>query len=1013
VSSNSTSGKPASASEPTPLPPTTFSEHFDFEKREKELYALWEEEGSFSFDYAKPSANLTPNEQAFVLCMPPPNANGELHLGHAYGYSVMDAMGRFNRAQGRRVLLLPGKDHAGIQTQVVFENKLRAEGKDTSQMSREALFDACYAFCMDRSTYMRVQEKQLGLSADWKREFFTLDPRLTKVIYETFTKLWNDGLIYKGKRIVNWSVLSGTAISDVEVERKEVDGTLTYIRYPFASKPGESRTRNIPLSEGAQIHQGANGVSLVLSANGFAPGDILTLASVTEGEEPKRIVCFESTTVSGAATMKKLTDELSVPDEMGQLKAALEAFLSRGGGAISKCVRFFEVTEGLVTATTRPETMLGDTALAVHPKDPRYAHVVGSQVKVPLIGRMIPIVADERAEMGFGTGVIKVTPAHDFVDFDIGITHKLEVVQVIGTDGLMTSEAGSYAGLEAKKCRAQVVKDLESEGRVLQIEKIKHKVPIAERSKDIIEPLISEQWFIAVDAPGKSLKEKALKLVEAGKIQIHPPHFRKEFEHWLKGLRDWNISRQLWWGHRLPVWYKTAADGKEEIFVGSEAPKGDEWRQETDTFDTWFSSGQWAFSTLAGCGEVDLATGASPRGAFPSQCMTMGRDILFFWACRMLLLTAYRMSEVPWQSIYFTGLIRDEQGNKMSKSKGNGVEPGVMIAKYGADALRLALLFGTTPGNDVNMGETKIAGYSKFINKLWNAGKLLEMRVLGAVTGPLAAPTELKSDAASWIVQEVIKLRKQVRHLMSTYQSGQALTELYGATWDTFCDWYLEIAKILSRDENPELTKELQWAAQYSFGSIVEMLHPFIPYITEELCQKLPGLVAGNSVCGGVWRADYVFTVGKQGVATGAPIAEVIEIVKAIRSSKAVLGNLGSGIPVALTGGALTPEAATLVQELARVKLVKAQEIPAQRSVKKAFSLGVLTFDHPDREGFAQKLKKEAESLKETVQRLEQRLGSDFAARARPDIVQAEREKLATAQKTLQHLTVELEALGG
>jgi valyl-tRNA synthetase len=1011
------SSKPASDSHPqesTPLPPTTFSEHFEFGKREPELYALWEKGGSFSFDYAKPSPKLPLNEQAFVLCMPPPNANGELHLGHSYGYSIMDTLGRYYRAQGRRVLLLPGKDHAGIQTQVVFENKLRAEGKDLTKMTREELYDACYAFCMDRSNYMRAQEKQLGVSADWKREFFTLDPRLTKVIYETFTKLWNDGLIYKGKRIVNWSVLSGTAISDVEVERKEVEGTLTYIRYPFVSKPGSPRTKPAALSSEAQIHQGPNGVSLVLSSKEYGAGDILTIPAAKEGEEDKRLVCVEALHVSAqTTTLKKLCEELSVPDELGQLKTALDAFLAAGGGAISKCVSYFEVTEDMITATTRPETMLGDTALAVHPKDPRYAHVVGTQVQVPLIGRKIPIVADERAEMGFGTGVIKVTPAHDFVDFDIGATHKLPVVQVIGPDGKMTDEAGRFVGLEAKKCRAQVVADLEAEGRVLRIEKIKHKVPIAERSKDIIEPLISEQWFIAVDAPGKSLKEKALALVEAGKIQIHPPHFRKEFEHWLKSLRDWNISRQLWWGHRLPVWYKTGADGKEELFVGSEAPKGEGWRQETDTFDTWFSSGQWAFSTLAGCGEVDLATGASPRGAFPSQCMQMGRDILFFWACRMLLLTAYRMSEVPWQSIYFTGLIRDEQGQKMSKSKGNGVEPGVMIAKYGADALRLALLFGTTPGNDVNMGEGKIGGYSKFVNKLWNAGKLLEMRVLGGVSGQLPTPPKLTSDAARWIVDETNKLRKQVRHLMNTYQLGQALTELYSATWDTFCDWYLEIAKVLSKDENSPQRGELQWAAQYSFGSIVEMLHPFIPYITEELCQKLPGLVAGTTVCGSEWHADYVFSDAKGAAAPGAPIAEVVEIVKAIRSSKAVLGGLGSGIPVALTGGSLSAEGELLVQELGRIRLVKPQEIPAERSVKKAFSLGVLTFDHPDREGFAQKLKKEAENLKATIERLESRLNSDFAARARPDVVQGERDKLATAQKTLQHLSAELEALGG
>jgi valyl-tRNA synthetase len=365
------------------------------------------------------------------------------------------------------------------------------------------------------------------------------------------------------------------------------------------------------------------------------------------------------------------------------------------------------------------------------------------------------------------------------------------------------------------------------------------------------------------------------------------------------------------------------------------------------------------------------------------------------------------MNEVPWKSIYFTGLIRDENGQKMSKSKGNGIEPGSVIEKYGSDALRMALLFGTTPGNDVNMGEGKIGGYSKFINKLWNAAKLLQMRVLGDVTEVLPEPKNLSSDAAAWIVSEVSKQRAHVKHLMNTYQLGQALGELYSFTWDIYCDWYLEVAKVLSRDEDLAAKQELRWAAQYSFGSLLEMLHPFLPYITEDIYQKMPGLGESTLLGAAAWRKDSSHHDERPGM------LHVIEIVKAIRSSKVALGGLGGGIPVAINSDPLTSEGVVLVQELARVRIVDSGQIPSERSVVKAFSRGVLTFDHPDRAGFAAKLQKEAEALKQNIDRLEGRLNSDFASRAKPEVVQAERDKLAQAIQTFARIADELKTLGG
>jgi valyl-tRNA synthetase len=994
---------------------TTFTEHFDHQAREEALYQLWEKAEVFS--YAPSSSGQPSEKESFVICMPPPNANGELHLGHSYGYSIMDAFGRFFRAQGRPVLLLPGKDHAGIQTQVVFENRLRAQGIDPSTRSREQLYDDCYAFCMDRAQYMRAQEKQLGLSADWAREFFTLDPRLSDVVFETFVRLWNDGLIYRGRRIVNWSVLSGTAISDVEVERKEVDGTLTYIRYPFVKKPLLPERPLVTLAPESRLLKIDAGRWLVCAAQRIPRGAVLAEqveAESGQSPHPRLIAVFESE-IAKDANVKQLREALKIPEDPPEALELLSQQCARGAGYATVLVIDFDPRDGLVTATTRPETMLGDTALAVHPIDPRYSHVVGMEVEVPLIRRRVKVIADDRVEIGFGAGVVKVTPAHDFLDFDIGETHALEVVQVIGTDGRMTSDAGPYAGLGVKECRSQVVKDLEALGLVEKVEKIKHKVPIAERSKDVIEPLISEQWFVKVDDPKVNLKAKALALLEEGRIEIHPPHFRKEFDHWLKNLRDWNISRQLWWGHRIPVWYRDQG-GAREVRVAIERPAGDGWIQETDTFDTWFSSGQWAYSTLQACGELDMHAGKSPHGAFPSQCMVMGRDILFFWACRMLLLTAYRMGEVPWKTIYFTGLIRDEHGQKMSKSKGNGIEPGAIIEKFGADALRLGLLFGTTPGNDVNMGEGKIAGYSKFINKLWNAAKLLEMRALGDPSTVRLAENAAGTEVAAWMAIEIRRMRGHVRHLMQTYQLGAALSELYAFTWDIYCDWYLEMVKVVARDARRK--SALEWSARYSFGSLLELLHPFLPFLTEEMYQKLPALRAINgadssTLAGAKWREDP-WTPGfteVQARVGASHIEQAIEIVKAIRSGKVALGGLGSGVRVALKTDALSSEALELVQELSRVQLVEASEIPPERVVGRAFGRGVVIFDHPDRAGFAGKLSKEAAQLQEQITRLEQRLASDFSARAKPEVVQAEREKLATAKQTYARIADELKVL--
>lgn len=856
---------------------------FEFTSREPELYRLWEESGCF-----KPETALDQKAPVFNISMPPPNANGELHLGHAFGYSVMDILGRFHRLRGKRVLLLPGKDHAGIQTQVVFEKKLKSEGVDPKGKEIKELYDSCYAFCVDRAQYMRSQEKTLGLSADWSRELFTLDPRLNEIVFETFVQLWNDGLVYRGNRIVNWSVFSQTAISDVEVEYREQEGNLWHVNYA----------------------------------------------------EP-----------------------------------------------------------GIVVATTRPETMLGDTALAVHPEDDRYKQLIGTVVTVPLVGRKIPIVGDRRVDPSFGSGVVKVTPAHDFLDYDIGVDQKLEIVQVIGKDGLMTEAAGAaFRGLKIIECREKVLEQLKAEGRLLKTEPMRHKVPIGERGKDIIEPLISEQWFIAVDKPGKSLKGHALEMLRSGRISIHPERFRVLFEQWLENLRDWNISRQLWWGHRLPVWYRTTSQGV-ETYVGTAAPRGEGWEQDPDVFDTWFSSGQWAYSTIAAHKMVGMKLDDNRSDFFPTHTMVMGRDILFFWACRMLLLTSYRMKQVPWKNIFFTGLIRDEHGQKMSKSKGNGIEPNEMISKYGSDSLRLAMVMGASAGNDISFAERKVEGYSKFINKLWNAAKLIELKT---GTDSVLLPSEISCETNRWILGELAQTRELVAQKIEEYELSVAADELYRFTWTVFCDWYLEMMKVLIDKGQAPWQQETKAVSQLVLGQLLAILHPFIPFVTEEIYQALTCVRDGKLLAGSRW--DRKLPVSGP---SAAELPAVMEVIGAVRSVKAALNIPHKEIRLATTVN-FGAEYSLLITALARVALCKESEISAELALRKPFSGGSIICEVEGKEKYRERLEKDIAGHRGTVQNIESKLSGSFATQAKPEVVEKERERLAQSKAAIAELEKEL-----
>ena len=676
---------------------------YDPQKTEGRIYELWEKSGFFNPD-------KTRSQKTYCNILPPPNANGKLHLGHASGYTVMDIFGRYARMKGKKTLLLPGKDHAGIQTQVVYEKKIKDERNITcNDLGREKFYQEVFDFCRDRSNYMRSQEKKIGISADWSREKFTLDPKVLKIALETFVKMYEDGLVYKGNRIINWCPRCATALSDVEVIHKEEEGKLYFIKYPLKNS------------------------------------------------------------------------------------------------------KYF-----ITVATTRPETMLGDTAVAVNPKDERYKNLIGKIVTLPLQNREIPIIVDRHIEIQFGTGAVKITPAHDPLDWQIGKDHGLSEIQVINGKAEITNLGGKYQGQSVLEARENILKDLSKIGLLEKEEKSSINKLICERCKTAIEPLISEQWFINVDAKKYSLKKAALKSIQTGKIKIYPENFKKILIHWYENLNDWCISRQIWWGPRFPAWYKN-----EKIHVGIEKPKGKGWIQDTNTFDTWFTSSQWPYTTLG------YPEGKDIKAFYPTDMMIMGIDILFFWSARMIMMGLYRTKKVPFKNLYFTGLIRDKEGSKMSKSHNNGIDPLEMIEKFGADALRLSFILDTASGQDSRLYEEKIESFRNYVNKLWNISRYCFSSSDKFSLREKLASRDFKIPADRWIVDNLDKLIQETNRLFDNKQISLAADKIKKFTWNIFADWYVEIHKIEKNDK----------ILGYVLDKILKLSHPFTPFVTEEIFQ--------------------------------------------------------------------------------------------------------------------------------------------------------------------------------
>ncbi|QBS38437.1 valine--tRNA ligase [Thermaerobacter sp. FW80] len=743
---------------------------------EEAMYRLWLDHRAFHADRDAPGP-------VFSMVIPPPNVTGNLHIGHALNNTLQDILARWHRMQGDVTLWVPGTDHAGIATQHVVEVRLaKEEGLRRQDLGRERFLERVWAWKNQYEANILGQLRRLGASVDWDRLRFTMDEGCSRAVREVFVRLYEKGLIYRGDYIVNWCPVCHTALADIEVEHEEREGRLYHLRYPLVD----------------------------------------------------------------------------------------------GDGAIQ-------------VATTRPETMLGDTAVAVHPDDDRYRHLVGRRVRLPLVGREIPIIADESVDPEFGTGAVKVTPAHDPDDFAMGRRHGLERVQVIGFDGRMTEAAGSrYAGLDRQEARRRVVADLEQGGYLVKVEPHHHSVGVCYRCGTVIEPLVSRQWFIRM----KPLAEPAMEAVRTGRTRIVPERFTRVYLHWLENVRDWCISRQIWWGHRIPAWYCQRCG---ETVVAREDPErcprcgGAELHQDEDVLDTWFSSALWPFSTLGWPDEdsPDL------RRFYPTSVLVTGYDILFFWVARMMVMGLEFMGDVPFRTVLLHGLVRDAKGQKMSKSRGNVVDPLEVIDRYGADALRFTLVTGLAPGNDARFAWERVEASRNFANKLWNAARFVLMNL--ADFDPAQGEPARDNAADRWILARLDAVTAEVQRLLEAFELGEAARALYDFIWDEFCDWYIELVKPRLADtaggghraapgtEQPAAPAAgaaaatggaaaavppaaaadragvpagfatgsaagapaaSRYAAQYTLWQVLEqtlrLLHPFMPFISEAIWQRLP-----------------------------------------------------------------------------------------------------------------------------------------------------------------------------
>jgi valyl-tRNA synthetase len=686
-------------------------------------YKRWEEEGAFA-------AGRNNAGKPYTIVIPPPNVTGSLHMGHALNNTLQDVLIRFERMRGRDTLWQPGMDHAGIATQMVVERQLDEQGTDRHKLGRSKFIDRVWEWKEESGGTIFNQLRRLGASADWERERFTMDEGLSRAVTKVFVALYKQNLIYKDQRLVNWDPKLLTAISDLEVENRDVQGHLWHLKYPIENEEG----------------------------------------------------------------------------------------------------RFITV------ATTRPETMLGDTAVAVHPEDERYKDLIGKNVVLPLVGRRIPIVADEYADPEQGSGAVKITPGHDFNDFEVGRRHKLELINIFDQHAHLNDNVPeAYRGLERNAARKEVLARLEAQGLLEKIDDITHTVPYGDRSGVIIEPWLTDQWY--VDA--ETMAKPAIEAVERGNITFVPRQWENTYFSWMRNIQPWCISRQLWWGHQIPAWYgpdgyifveldEDTALNAAKLHYGKETPL----TRDDDVLDTWFSSALWPFSTL---GWPDKTPELDRY--YPTDTLVTGFDIIFFWVARMIMMGLHFMGEVPFHTVYVHALVRDEKGAKMSKSKGNVINPLDLVDEYGADALRFTLSAMAAQGRDIKLAKTRVEGYRNFATKLWNAARFAEMNV--CLLRPDFAPNAVRQTVNKWIVGETAKAASDITEAIQAYKFNEAADAAYHFTWHTFCDWYVELIKPVLLGDDEIAAEETRACAAWTLSQILHLLHPFMPYVTEELWDKL------------------------------------------------------------------------------------------------------------------------------------------------------------------------------